>query len=85
MNVSRTNIVNERQYKQHPRAPRADQVSTTVVKPGFFRTELLTDQSTNYAEPSIKDYGGYAQGRWSSIGNPRTGGNPETRRSLRVR
>jgi NAD(P)-dependent dehydrogenase (short-subunit alcohol dehydrogenase family) len=27
----------------------------TVVNPGFFRTELLTEQSTNYAEPSIAD------------------------------
>jgi len=31
-------------------------ISTTIVNPGFFRTELLTEQSTNYAEPSIKDY-----------------------------
>ena len=31
-------------------------ITTTVVNPGFFRTELLTEQSTNYAEPSIQDY-----------------------------
>jgi NAD(P)-dependent dehydrogenase (short-subunit alcohol dehydrogenase family) len=31
-------------------------IHTTIVNPGFFRTELLTEQSTNYAEPSIKDY-----------------------------
>jgi len=31
-------------------------ISTTIVNPGFFRTELLTEQSTNYAEPSIADY-----------------------------
>ena len=31
-------------------------ISTTVVNPGFFRTELLTEQSTNFAEPSIEDY-----------------------------
>jgi NAD(P)-dependent dehydrogenase (short-subunit alcohol dehydrogenase family) len=31
-------------------------IKTTVVNPGFFRTELLTEQSTNYAEPSIGDY-----------------------------
>ena len=24
-------------------------INTTVVNPGFFRTELLTEQSTNYA------------------------------------
>jgi hypothetical protein len=27
-----------------------------LVKPGFFRTDLLTPESTNYAEPSIEDY-----------------------------
>jgi NAD(P)-dependent dehydrogenase (short-subunit alcohol dehydrogenase family) len=31
-------------------------ITTTIVNPGFFRTELLTEQSTNYAEPSIDDY-----------------------------
>ncbi len=31
-------------------------ITTTIVNPGFFRTELLTEQSTNFAEPSIKDY-----------------------------
>jgi NAD(P)-dependent dehydrogenase (short-subunit alcohol dehydrogenase family) len=31
-------------------------INTTIVNPGFFRTELLTEQSTNYAEPSIDDY-----------------------------
>src|SRR5579863_3872718 len=31
-------------------------ITTTIVNPGFFRTELLTEQSTNYAELSIKDY-----------------------------
>jgi NAD(P)-dependent dehydrogenase (short-subunit alcohol dehydrogenase family) len=31
-------------------------IITTIVNPGFFRTELLTEQSTNYAEPSIEDY-----------------------------
>ena len=31
-------------------------IATTIVNPGFFRTELLTEQSTNYAEPSINDY-----------------------------
>ena len=30
--------------------------SITVVNPGFFRTELLTDHSTSYADPSISDY-----------------------------
>jgi NAD(P)-dependent dehydrogenase (short-subunit alcohol dehydrogenase family) len=31
-------------------------ISTTIVNPGFFRTELLTEQSTNFAAPSIADY-----------------------------
>jgi NAD(P)-dependent dehydrogenase (short-subunit alcohol dehydrogenase family) len=31
-------------------------IATTIVNPGFFRTELLTEQSTNYAEPSVADY-----------------------------
>ncbi len=31
-------------------------ITTTIVNPGFFRTELLTEQSTNYAKPSINDY-----------------------------
>jgi NAD(P)-dependent dehydrogenase (short-subunit alcohol dehydrogenase family) len=31
-------------------------IHTTIVNPGFFRTELLTDESTNYATPSIEDY-----------------------------
>ncbi len=31
-------------------------IRTTVVEPGFFRTDLLTPESTSYAEPSIEDY-----------------------------
>ena len=31
-------------------------IKTMLVEPGFFRTELLTPQSTQYAEPSIPDY-----------------------------
>ena len=31
-------------------------IRTMLVEPGFFRTELLTPQSTRYAEPSIEDY-----------------------------
>jgi NAD(P)-dependent dehydrogenase (short-subunit alcohol dehydrogenase family) len=31
-------------------------IHTTVVNPGFFRTELLTEQSTSYAETAIADY-----------------------------
>jgi NAD(P)-dependent dehydrogenase (short-subunit alcohol dehydrogenase family) len=31
-------------------------VHTTIVNPGFFRTELLTKESPTYATPSIEDY-----------------------------
>jgi NAD(P)-dependent dehydrogenase (short-subunit alcohol dehydrogenase family) len=31
-------------------------IHTTIVNPGFFRTELLTEQSTSYAEPAVDDY-----------------------------
>ena len=31
-------------------------IHTTIVNPGFFRTELLTEQSTKYADNPIADY-----------------------------
>jgi NAD(P)-dependent dehydrogenase (short-subunit alcohol dehydrogenase family) len=31
-------------------------IHTMVVEPGFFRTDLLTPESTKYAQPSIEDY-----------------------------
>ena len=31
-------------------------IRTMLVEPGFFRTELLTNDSTTYAEPTIEDY-----------------------------
>jgi NAD(P)-dependent dehydrogenase (short-subunit alcohol dehydrogenase family) len=31
-------------------------INTTIVNPGFFRTELLTEESTNYADHPIEDY-----------------------------
>jgi len=31
-------------------------IRTLLVEPGFFRTELLTNDSTTYAQPSIGDY-----------------------------
>jgi NAD(P)-dependent dehydrogenase (short-subunit alcohol dehydrogenase family) len=31
-------------------------IRTMLVEPGFFRTELLTPDSTRYAEPAIDDY-----------------------------
>lgn len=31
-------------------------IRTMLVEPGFFRTELLTEESTNYPVPKIQDY-----------------------------
>lgn len=31
-------------------------IRTVLVEPGFFRTELLSPESTNFAESSIADY-----------------------------
>jgi NAD(P)-dependent dehydrogenase (short-subunit alcohol dehydrogenase family) len=31
-------------------------IRTMIVEPGFFRTELLTEESTKFPEPSIDDY-----------------------------
>ena len=31
-------------------------IQTMIVNPGFFRTELLTEESTNYAKTTIEDY-----------------------------
>ena len=31
-------------------------IETMIVNPGFFRTELLTEESTQYAETSLTDY-----------------------------
>jgi NAD(P)-dependent dehydrogenase (short-subunit alcohol dehydrogenase family) len=31
-------------------------IRTMLVEPGFFRTELLSPESTTYAQPSIEDY-----------------------------
>ena len=53
-------------------------IHTTVVNPGFFRTELLTKESTNYAPASIEDYAerNAAQREfWESM-NGRQGGDP---------
>jgi NAD(P)-dependent dehydrogenase (short-subunit alcohol dehydrogenase family) len=36
-------------------------ISTTLVEPGFFRTELLEPASTTWAELSIGDYADLSQ------------------------
>jgi NAD(P)-dependent dehydrogenase (short-subunit alcohol dehydrogenase family) len=53
-------------------------IHTTVVNPGFFRTELLTPESTTYAAASIEDYAerNAAQREfWASM-NGKQGGDP---------
>jgi NAD(P)-dependent dehydrogenase (short-subunit alcohol dehydrogenase family) len=53
-------------------------VRTLVVEPGFFRTDLLTPESTSYAEPSIEDYAERTRrtvAAWTGM-NGRQGGDP---------
>jgi NAD(P)-dependent dehydrogenase (short-subunit alcohol dehydrogenase family) len=53
-------------------------ISTTIVEPGFFRTDLLTPESTTWAELSIEDYAVQAaetKAAWQSM-NGLQGGDP---------
>ncbi|HXJ66746.1 MAG TPA: SDR family oxidoreductase [Actinomycetota bacterium] len=53
-------------------------IRTMLVEPGFFRTELLTPESTNYAESSIDDYADRTEQTvtaWKAM-NGRQGGDP---------
>src|SRR3954469_10845776 len=53
-------------------------IRTMLVEPGFFRTELLTNDSTTYAKPSIDDYAEKTKeivAAWKSM-NGRQGGDP---------
>jgi len=53
-------------------------IRTMLVEPGFFRTDLLTPESTNYAEPSIDDYAERTKQTveaWNGM-NGRQGGDP---------
>ena len=53
-------------------------IRTMLVEPGFFRTELLTRDSTTYAKPSIDDYAertGQTVAAWSSM-DGKQGGDP---------
>jgi NAD(P)-dependent dehydrogenase (short-subunit alcohol dehydrogenase family) len=53
-------------------------IRTMLVEPGFFRTELLTPESTNYAEPSIDDNAERTRqtvAAWNGI-NGKQGGDP---------
>ncbi len=51
-------------------------IRTMLVDPGFFRTELLTKDSTTYAQPSIGDYAERTReivAAWSSMDGKQTG------------
>src|SRR6187401_73526 len=53
-------------------------IRTMLVEPGFFRTELLTDESTVWPEPSIDDYAEKTKETviaWKGM-NGRQGGDP---------
>ena len=53
-------------------------IKTMVVEPGFFRTELLSAESTRYAEPSIEDYAERTRATvagWQSM-DGKQGGDP---------
>jgi NAD(P)-dependent dehydrogenase (short-subunit alcohol dehydrogenase family) len=53
-------------------------IRTMLVEPGFFRTELLTPESTKYAESTITDYAERTEQTvttWKSM-NGRQGGDP---------
>ena len=57
---------------------RAVRDPTMLVEPGFFRTELLTPESTKYAESSIADYAERTEQTvtaWKSM-NGQQGGDP---------
>jgi NAD(P)-dependent dehydrogenase (short-subunit alcohol dehydrogenase family) len=53
-------------------------IRTMLVEPGFFRTELLTEESTKYPEASIDDYAGKTRetvAAWKAM-QGRQGGDP---------
>jgi len=53
-------------------------IRTMLVEPGFFRTELLTDDSTKWPEPSIEDYADKTRetvSAWKKMSG-RQGGDP---------
>jgi NAD(P)-dependent dehydrogenase (short-subunit alcohol dehydrogenase family) len=51
-------------------------IRTMLVEPGFFRTELLTEESTKYPQPSIDDYAQQTRdtvARWRAMSGLQTG------------
>lgn len=53
-------------------------ITTTIVNPGFFRTELLTEESTRYSANEIEDYdeGRKEQLKFWKGANGQQGGDP---------
>src|SRR6266571_3171486 len=53
-------------------------IATTIVNPGFFRTELLTEESVTYAGPSLEDYADRRaeQLKWWEAQNGQQPGDP---------
>nr|WP_314260943.1 SDR family oxidoreductase [uncultured Devosia sp.] len=53
-------------------------IQTMIVNPGFFRTELLTEESTQYAEDTVADYAERraAQESFWTGSNGKQGGDP---------
>lgn len=53
-------------------------IQTMIVNPGFFRTELLTEESTQYADNKVADYAERraAQEAFWSGSNGKQGGDP---------
>ncbi|MET0789030.1 MAG: SDR family oxidoreductase [Cellulomonas sp.] len=51
-------------------------IRTMLVEPGFFRTDLLTPESTSYADPTIEDYAERTRqtvAAWSGMNGRQTG------------
>jgi NAD(P)-dependent dehydrogenase (short-subunit alcohol dehydrogenase family) len=60
-------------------------IRTMLVEPGFFRTALLSKDSTTYAEPSIADYAERTKqtvAAWSSMDGKQTGDPAKLARAL---
>lgn len=51
-------------------------INTTIINPGFFRTDLISDKSMTFASQSVKDYEerrGQQQAWWKSQGGQQAG------------
>jgi NAD(P)-dependent dehydrogenase (short-subunit alcohol dehydrogenase family) len=60
-------------------------IRTTIVEPGFFRTELLVDASTTWPEPTIDDYAERTTATvaaWKSMNGRQTGDPAKLARAL---